>query len=100
MIVDLAYSIGLMLMAFVAMYFLMVRPENKKKKALQEMRNELQAGDVVLTIGGIMGTVCHVKEESLILEVGEDRVRLEVTKWAISTRATQNTEGELADKMR
>lgn len=97
---EIMSSIGLMLLAFVAMYFMMIRPENKKKQALQEMRSQIQAGDVVLTIGGIMGTVCHVKEESLILEVGEDRVRLEVTKWAISTRATQNTESELADKMR
>jgi len=97
--VDVMGSIIFMLLAFVVMYFLMIRPENKKKKALQEMRNEIKAGDVVLTIGGIMGTVCQVKEESLVIEVGEDRVRLEVTKWAISTRATQNTESELADKM-
>ena len=96
---DVMGSIIFMLLAFVVMYFLMIRPENKKKKALQEMRNEIKPGDVVLTIGGIMGNVCHVKEESLVLEVGEDRVRLEVTKWAISTRATQNTESELADKM-
>ena len=96
---DVMGSIIFMLLAFVVMYFLMIRPENKKKKALQEMRNEIKPGDVVLTIGGIMGSVCHVKEESLILEVGEDRVRLEVTKWAISTRASEHTESGLADKM-
>ena len=67
-------------------YFLMIRPENKKKKEAENMRNQLAVGDEITTIGGIIGTVCAVKEESLVIETGADRVRIEITKWAISTK--------------
>ena len=67
-------------------YFLLIRPENKKKKEAENMRNQLTVGDEVTTIGGIIGTVCAVKEETLVIETGADRVRIEITKWAISTK--------------
>ena len=67
-------------------YFLLIRPENKKKKEAENMRNQLAVGDEVTTIGGIIGTVCAVKEETLVIETGADRVRIEITKWAISTK--------------
>lgn len=67
-------------------YFLLIRPENKKKKEAENMRNQLKVGDEITTIGGILGTVCSVKEESLVIETGADRVRIEITKWAISTK--------------
>lgn len=78
-------------------YFLMIRPENKKKKDLEQMRNELKIGDNVTTIGGIIGDVCHLKDEIVVIEVGEDRVRIEFNKWAISTN---NTAMERAAKER
>ncbi len=71
-------------------YFLMIRPENKKKKAANEMRNSLKPGDVITTIGGIVGTVCAVTEETIVIETGADRVRVEFTKWAVSSKGTQN----------
>jgi len=72
-------------------YFFMIRPENKKKKKLAEMRNTLAVGDTVTTIGGIFGKVVSVADEKITFETGEDRVRIQVAKWAISTvgRATE-----------
>lgn len=83
----------LMLVAMVAIfYFLLIRPENKKKKAVNEMRASLKVGDEITTIGGIVGTICAVKEETIVLETGADRVRIEFTKWAISSKGTQSSQ--------
>ena len=83
----------IMIVAMLAiMYFMLIRPENKKKKAAEEMRNSLKAGDTITTIGGIVGTICAVKEQTVVMETGADRVRIEFTKWAISSKGTQNTE--------
>ena len=74
------------------MYFMLIRPENKKKKAAEEMRSSLKVGDTITTIGGIVGTICAVKEQTIVMETGSDRVRIEFTKWAISSKGTQSTE--------
>lgn len=74
------------------MYFMLIRPENKKKKAAEEMRNSLKVGDTITTIGGIVGTICAVKEQTIVMETGADRVRIEFTKWAISSKGTQSSE--------
>jgi len=81
--------IVLMLVVF---YFLLIRPENKKKKAVEAMRNSLKVGDEVTTIGGITGTICAVKDETIVIETGADRVRIEFTKWAISNKGTQTNQ--------
>ena len=92
---------GLMLLPFVILiavfYFLLIRPENKKKKAAAKMRSELAVGDEITTIGGVVGTICQVKEDTIIIETSADRVRMEFTKWAISTKGTQSTENAPAD---
>jgi preprotein translocase subunit YajC len=69
-------------------YFMMIRPENKRKKEAEEMRNSVRNGDVVVTIGGIVGTVVDVKEKKVVIETGADRVRIEFEKWALSTNET------------
>lgn len=79
-------------------YFLMIRPENKKKKAADEMRNSLKVGDEITTIGGVVGTICAVKEKTVVMETGADRVRIEFTKWAISSKGTQSTEDAMPEK--
>lgn len=85
----------LLMVAMVAiMYFLLIRPENKRKKAAAAMRSSLTVGDEITTIGGIVGTICAVKENSIILETGADRVRVEFTKWAISSKGAQTSEGK------
>ena len=80
----------IMIVAMIAIfYFLLIRPENKKKKEINEMRSSLKVGDQITTIGGITGTICAVKDETIVIETGADRVRIEFTKWAISSKGTQ-----------
>ena len=74
----------LMVAMFAMMYFFMIRPENKRKKEAQNLRDSLKVGDVITTIGGIVGTICKVDESTI--ETGADRVRVEFTKWAVSTK--------------
>ena len=72
-------------------YFLLIRPENKKKKEAQNLRDSLAVGDEITTIGGIVGTICHVKENSIVIETGADRVRLEMMKWAVANKEPRST---------
>jgi len=76
----------LMIVAMIAIFYLfMIRPENKKKKKLKEMRESLSTGDTITTIGGILGKVVNVDGEKITFETSEDRVRIQVAKWAVST---------------
>ena len=78
-----------MLLAMMAlMYFMLIRPENKRKKEAEQMRSSLKAGDNVTTIGGVTGTVVDVKEDKFVLETGADRVRIEFAKFALSENHT------------
>ena len=79
----------IMLIAMVAIfYFMMIRPENKRKKEAEQMRSTLKEGDEITTIGGIVGTVVNVKEDKFVIETGADQVRIELMKWALSTNET------------
>ena len=69
-------------------YFMMIRPENKRKKEAEEMRSSLKNGDKITTIGGITGTVVDIKSEHFVIETGADQVRIEFAKWALSTNET------------
>ena len=83
------YSI-IMIVAMVAiLYFLMIRPEQKRKKQAQQMRDSLKKGDMITTIGGIVGRIVMVNDSTIIIETSEDRVRMELTKWAVSTTGVQ-----------
>ena len=89
----------IMIVVMVAVfYFILIRPENKRKKKAEEMRNSLKVGDDVTTIGGITGTICAVKEKTIVIETGADRVRIELAKWAVSSKGTQTTEEALPDQ--
>lgn len=82
-----------MLVAMIGIfYFMLIRPENKRKKEAEKMRSELSVGDVITTIGGVVGTICAVKDNSIVIETGADRVRMEFTKWAVSSKGTQSVE--------
>ena len=76
-------SMILLAVLFVIMYLMLIRPENKRKKKIENMRNALRKGDTVYTIGGIIGKVVAIDEEKLTIETSEDRVRIEFAKWAI-----------------
>ena len=69
-------------------YFLMIRPENKRKKEAEQMRSSVRTGDKITTIGGIVGTVVNVKDDKIVIETSADQVRIEFSKWAISTNDT------------
>ena len=87
------YMTIIMLVVMIAIfYFMLIRPENKRKKAAEEMRSSLAVGDVITTIGGIVGTICAVKDNTIVIETGADRVRVEFTKWAVSSKGAQATE--------
>ena len=84
-----ALGLGSMLLPLILMvalmYFLMIRPENKRKKQAEEMRNSLKKGDQITTIGGIVGKIVHVTDDNIVIETSDDRVRMELAKWAVST---------------
>ena len=87
------YSMIIMIVLMVVIfYFFLIRPENKKKKQAEEMRSSLSVGDQITTIGGIIGRIVQVKSESIVFETSEDRVRMEVTKWAVSSIGKQTEE--------
>ena len=91
-------TIIMLVLMFAVMYFLMIRPENKRKKKAQEMRDSLKKGDVITTIGGIVGKIVSVAEGTVIIETSEDRVRMELAKWAISSTGVQTGEVPAAEK--
>ena len=79
----------IMIVAMLAVfYFMLIRPENKRKKEAEQMRSSVKTGDKITTIGGIVGVVVNVKEDKIVLETGADQVRIELAKWAISTNET------------
>ncbi|MEE1281855.1 MAG: preprotein translocase subunit YajC [Acutalibacteraceae bacterium] len=78
---------------FVGIYFVMIKPQSKKRKEEEEMRQSLEIGDEVITIGGVKGRVVSIKDdESFILETGPDRTKMLFQKWAISTIVTDKPE--------
>jgi len=80
------YGTIVIIVVMVAFFYLfLIRPESKKKKKAAEMRSSITAGDTITTIGGIIGKVVEIKDDTITFETGEDRVRMQVTKWAVST---------------
>ncbi len=75
--------LGLLLVAGVAMYFMMIRPQKKQEKEAKEMRDGVQVGDEITTIGGIIGKVISVKEETIMIESGHDKTKIRILKTAI-----------------
>lgn len=82
--------LGMYALLALAIYFFIFRPNKKKKKAEEEMKNSLEVGDEITTIGGIMGRVISIKDDdSLVIETASDRSRLRIKRWAISTIDTE-----------
>ena len=82
-------TFGVMIVLF---YILLIRPENKRKKQVNEMRAGLAVGDQITTIGGVVGKIVSIKDDVIVIETGADRVRMELARWAVSTKGTQTTE--------
>lgn len=87
-VVGGGYSTLLLMVVMVAIfYFFFIRPENKKKKQVEEMRSSLSVGDEITTIGAMTGKIVQVTEDTVTFETGEDRVRIQIKKWGVSTTA-------------
>ena len=88
---------------FGVFYFLLIRPQKKKDKELKEMRENLNVGDKVTTIGGIIAHVAKVEENAVILEIGPNRTKVPFEKWAIGRvveKAAKDEEAiEVEDKI-
>lgn len=85
---SIIVMIGYLVIIFGAMYFLLIRPQRKKQKEEKKMRENLQVGDEIVTIGGIYGRVISLKEDSLVIESASDHSKLTVARWALQTNLT------------
>ena len=88
---GMASTLVMLVLMIGIFYFMLIRPENKRKKEAEQMRSALKVGDEITTIGGITGTVVSVKDDKFVIETGADRVRIEMTKWAIGTKGSQTS---------
>ncbi len=77
---------------FGAMYFIFIRPNRKKQKEEQKMRENLQIGDEIVTIGGIYGRVISLKEDSMVIESKADRSKMTIARWALQQNLTVHDE--------
>ena len=91
----------LSLVAVIAIfYFMLIRPENKRKKEAEQMRSNMKVGDEITTIGGIVGTVVNVKDDRFVIETGADQVRIELMTWGLSSNETATAAAKEAAKKR
>ena len=81
-------TIIMLVLMLAIFYFMLIRPENKRKKEAEQMHNSVKKGAKITTIGGVIGTVVDVKENNIVLETSADQVRIEFAKWAISSNET------------
>ena len=77
-------QIGFLVLFIAVMYLMLIRPQKKKERAINEMRSSVQVGDEIITIGGICGQVVKTRGENLTIQVGSDKVRFEIMRWGVS----------------
>ena len=82
-----------MLVLFGAMYFVLIRPQNKKDKEEREMRNNLQVGDEVMTVGGIVGKIVRIREDRVTIATGAEKTKIEFTRNAINPKVSGSSSG-------
>ncbi len=90
--------IVVMVLMVVALYFFMIRPQKKREKKATELRNSIEVGDEVTTIGGIIGRVVSIKEDTFVIETAGERSRMRFKRWSIQdvNKLTLETEPEAA----
>ncbi len=81
-----------MAVMFAAMYFLIIRPQKKKEKEEKKMRENLQVGDEIVTIGGIHGRIVSLKEETMVIESKSDHSKMTIARWALQSNLTVHDE--------
>lgn len=82
---GLGIQVFILVLFILIMYFLLIRPQKKKEKEINNMRNSIQVGDEIVTIGGICGKVVKTKDETIVIQVGADKVKFEMKRWSISS---------------
>ena len=80
---DLWMTIGMIAVVVVVFYFFGIRPQKKQEQAAQQMRNNLSVGDEITTIGGIIGKIVSIKEETMVIETTRDHTRIRLLKSAV-----------------
>lgn len=90
------FSIIWMLILLVAFYFILIRPQRKKEKKDAEMRKNIQLGDEVIVAGGIVGIVCKIEDETLVIETGNDRSHIRVARWSVAQNLDAEREAKAA----
>ncbi len=78
------YTIGMLVVLVAVFYFFAIRPQKKQEKQINEMRNSLKVGDEITTIGGIIGKIISIKDETIMIETGHDRTKIRLLKSAVS----------------
>ena len=76
-------TFGFMAVMVVIFYFVLIRPQKRREKKTAEMRGSIEIGDGVTTIGGVIGRVVSIKDETLLIETGSDRTKIRVQRWAV-----------------
>lgn len=79
------FTIIYLVVIIAVFYFLLIRPERNRKKKAEEMRNALKVGDEITTIGGLIGTIVELTDNTVVIETSEDRVRVQLARWAIAS---------------
>ena len=92
---DIA-SLSMIVIMIAIFYFILIRPENKRKKQAEEMRSSIKKGDRITTIGGMKGRVVLVDADTVVFETSDDRVRIEIAKWGV--QSTESFEQASAQK--
>ena len=90
-ILSMILPFGIIIAVF---YFMLIRPENKRKKSMQKMLSELVVGDEVTTRGGLVGKIIRIKDDRLTIQSGTDGMTFQVMRWAVATKGASSTEAQ------
>lgn len=77
-----------LILMFVVLYFVMIRPQRKREKEIEHMRSNIEVGDEIVTGGGIIGRVVNIREDTVVIETGSDRSKIRIARWAIQQNNT------------
>lgn len=77
-----------LVLVFIIFYFMLIRPQKKRERQVAEMRSKIEVGDEIITVGGIIGLVVSLREDTVVIETGNDRSKVRVARWAIQQNNT------------
>ena len=95
-IMDTIISFAPIVIVLIVFYFLLIRPQQKKDKEDRAMRENLEIGDEIVTIGGIVGLVVSIKEDTVVIETGSDRSKIRILKSAVAQNISAKEKADAA----